>query len=66
MQLRRHPRQFLPLKDRLALWATETLKLANSLPPGPKRDHLLRKARQGDTASHLKDWANSPGLQPPK
>jgi hypothetical protein len=34
--------------------------------PGPERDELLRKLRQAETAMHLEDWANSPGLQPPK
>jgi hypothetical protein len=31
-----------------------------------ERDDVLRKARQADTAAHLDDWANSPGLQAPK
>jgi hypothetical protein len=66
MTERRRFKQFLPLQERLALWAAETLKLANKLPPGPKRDELIRKARQADTASHLDDWANSSGLQSPK
>ena len=26
----------------------------------------LRRARQADTASHLDEWINSAGLQPPK
>jgi hypothetical protein len=26
----------------------------------------IKKMRQADTASHLEDWANSSGLQPPK
>jgi hypothetical protein len=26
---------------------------------------LLKKVSQADTAAHLDDWANSPGLQPP-
>jgi hypothetical protein len=26
---------------------------------------LVRKADQADTAAHLDDWVNSPGLQPP-
>ena len=26
----------------------------------------LKKARQADTAAHLDEWANSPGLMPPK
>lgn len=36
-----------------------------SCPRGPVREALLKKARQADTASHLDDWANSTGLQPP-
>jgi len=66
MQLRRHSRQSMPLKERLALWATKTRKLADKLPPGPKREDLIKKARQADTASHLNDWAYSSGLRAPK
>jgi hypothetical protein len=36
------------------------------LPPGPRRDKLLKKIRQLETASHISEWLNSPGLQPPK
>jgi hypothetical protein len=36
------------------------------LPPGPQRDGLLKKIRQLETASHISEWLNSPGLQPPK
>jgi hypothetical protein len=39
---------------------------AAELRPSAERDHLLRRARQADTASHIDDWANSPGLRPPK
>jgi hypothetical protein len=53
------------LQDRLAAWAEEIREQAAKLPPGPERDALLKKLRQADTASHLDDWANSPGLQPP-
>jgi hypothetical protein len=35
------------------------------LPPGSARDALLKKARQADTAAHISDWAESPGLKPP-
>jgi hypothetical protein len=27
---------------------------------------LIRRARQAETALHLNEWVNSPGLQPPK
>lgn len=39
---------------------------AAELPAGRDRDELLKKVRQAETAMHLEDWANSPGLQPPK
>jgi hypothetical protein len=36
------------------------------LPLGRERDELLKKLRAAETAMHLKDWAESPGLQAPK
>jgi hypothetical protein len=65
----KQPRRFPPnisLKDRLASFAKEAREKAFHLKPGPEQDALLKKARQADTAAHLDDWANSPGLQPPK
>jgi len=66
MQRRRRFKQFLSLQDRLSAWAEQVRGQANHLPPGPERDALLKKARQADTAAHLGEWANSPGLQSPK
>jgi hypothetical protein len=66
MTTRRRSKQTQSLGDRLASFAKEVRDEAASLPPGSERDELLRKARQADTAVHLDDWANSPGLQPPK
>jgi hypothetical protein len=63
---RRRSKQIEPLQDRIASFARETKEKASQLPPGPERDALLKKARLADTASHVEDWANSPGLQPPK
>ena len=40
-------------------------KKASQLKPGPKRDDLLKKAQQIDTARHINEWLNS-GLQAPK
>lgn len=37
-----------------------------TLKPGIEQDELLRKARRADTASHLDEWINSSGLQPPR
>jgi hypothetical protein len=33
---------------------------------GPKKDELLEKIRQLETAAHIHEWLSSPGLQPPK
>ena len=66
MQRRRRFKQILSLQDRLTAWADQVRRHAEKLPPGPERDALLKKARQADTASHIDEWANSSGLQPPK
>ena len=65
MKRRRRFQQTISLKDRLASFAKEVREKAALLRPGPEKDALLRKARQADTAAHLEDWANSPGLRPP-
>ena len=66
MQRRRRFNQTTSLKDRLALFAEEMREKASRLKPGPERDALLQKVSQADTAAHLHEWVNSPGLQPPK
>ena len=63
---RRHFKQVTSLKERLMVFAKGARKKASSLPPGPERDEMLRKASRADTAAHLDDWANSPELQPPE
>jgi hypothetical protein len=63
---RRRLKQIQSIKERLMLFAKEARTRADALPPGLVKDELLRKARQADTASHLDDWVNSRGLQPPK
>jgi len=65
MMKRRRFKQSLSLKDRLASFAMDARRRAGELPPGPVKDDLLRKARQADMATHLDEWVNSPGLQPP-
>lgn len=66
MQKRRRFKQTTSLKERLAEEATRLRAQAKLLPPGPKREDLLRKARQDEAASHMSEWLNSPGLQPPR
>jgi hypothetical protein len=63
---RRRFKQNITLEDRLTAWANEVRDRAKKLPPGPERDTMLKKASQADVASHLDEWANSPGLQPLK
>ena len=63
---RRRFKQTESLKERLASFAKEVRAKADHMPCGRERDELLKKASRAETASHLDDWANSPGLQPPK
>jgi hypothetical protein len=58
--------QGITVRDRLAHEADRLRQQARTLPAGKKRDALLRKARQLDTASHIDEWLSSPGLQAPK
>jgi hypothetical protein len=63
---RRDSKQKITLQDLLSAWANDVRKRAARLPPGREREDMLRKASQADTASHLDDWVNSPGLRSPK
>jgi hypothetical protein len=63
---RRRFKQQTSLQDRLATFAKLARERALLLQPGAERDELLRKARQADTAAHLNEWTNSPGLRPPE
>jgi len=65
MLRRRRIKQTVSFQDRLAAWAKGVRDDAGKLPPGPEREAALKRARQADTAFHLDDWCNSPGLQPP-
>lgn len=52
--------------ERLMESAQQARAEADTLPPGPVRRELLRRAREAETAAHLNDWLTSPGLQSPK
>ena len=57
----------LTFKQQLAAEAMRFREAAEKEPPGTMaRELLLRRARQAETASHIKDWLTSPGLTPPK
>lgn len=64
-QRRNRIKHIASFEDRLAGEAGRLKEQARVLPPGKGRDHLMRKARQTETASHISSWLSSPGLQPP-
>jgi hypothetical protein len=66
MSTRRRFKQVNSLKDRLMQEAESLRQQAQQMPPGVRRDELLRKAREAETAARVDDWLASPGLQPPK
>jgi hypothetical protein len=66
MTERRRFRQTASLKDRLISFANDMRGKAEATSSEAEREDLLRKARRADTASHIDEWANSPGLRPPK
>jgi len=66
MQTRRRVKQTETLECRLSDEAEKLRKEARGTPPGIERERLIKQARQAETASHLSEWLNSPGLHPPK
>jgi hypothetical protein len=54
------------VQERVSAWAAQLRAQAAQLPPGPKRDGLLMKAREADMSARINGWINSRGLQPPK
>jgi hypothetical protein len=66
MTQRRCIKHSTSFEERLAKEAERLKEQAKELPPGKDRELLLRKARQANTAAHITEWLNSPGLQPPK
>jgi len=61
----RRPKHVSSPKDRLAQEAVHLRDQAGGMPPGIRRDELLRKARQIEIATHIDGWLRSPGLQRP-
>jgi hypothetical protein len=56
----------LTFKQRLAQEALRFKEAAEKERPGTlARELLLRRARQAETASHISEWLNSPGLARP-
>lgn len=65
MKKRRRFKQTSTLKERLMAFAEDVREQASSLPPGPEREDLLKRAGRADTAAHIDEWVNSSGLQSP-
>jgi len=63
---RRRFKGLVSLDQRLAEEVQRLQGEAMSVPPGIERDHLIRRARQAETASHINAWLSSPGAQAPK
>jgi hypothetical protein len=66
MPPRRHFTQMPTLEYRLTMEAANLRKQAEGLPPGVRREELMRKPSQVETASHMSEWLSSPKLQPLK
>jgi len=66
MVSRRRFKQTDVLEERLAGEAIRLREEAKAMQPGPKREILLRRARQCETGAHMSEWLRSSGLPPPK
>jgi len=65
MRTRRRFKQSKTLSERLADEAARCREEARALAPGRRRELLLRKARQDETAMQVDAWLHSPGLRTP-
>jgi hypothetical protein len=63
---RRRFTQETPLDQRLDDHAKRLRKEAKGTPTGIKRDDLIRRARQAETAARMSEWLSKPGIQPPQ
>jgi hypothetical protein len=63
---RNRKRPQVSFKDRVLSFAREAREKAALLPPCEAREDLLKRVLHADTAAHMDDWLNAPGLQPPK
>lgn len=59
----KHERSF---EERLLGAAREAREAARRLPPGKKRETLLRSARDTEAAAGINKWISSPGLELPE
>jgi hypothetical protein len=62
---RRRFKQTLSLEERLVEDIEQLREQAKMLPPGHRRNEVLRRIRQNETAADVCEWLRSPGLRPP-
>lgn len=63
---RKRVKHELSFEDRLLGAARDAREAARRLPPGKKREMLLRAARESETAARINRWISSPGLRSPE
>lgn len=62
---RRRVKQTHSLEERLADEAMRLRAQARTMPPCARKEAMLRRARQDETAADLTEWLMSPGLRAP-
>jgi hypothetical protein len=65
MLKRRRFKQTQSLSERLVQDVEHLKTQLATLPPGPERDHIIKRIRQNEAAANIDQWLSSPGLQPP-
>jgi hypothetical protein len=63
---RKRVKHVLTFEERLLDTARQAREAARKLPPGKKREILLRSARDSEAAAEINRWISSPGLRSPK
>jgi len=64
--MRHHQSDPHSFEDQIAAEKARLEAELSHVPHGLKRDELLKRMRQLETAAHVNEWLSSPGLQPPK
>lgn len=62
---RRRFKQTQSLQARLQAFARDARAKASAMPSCARRDDLLKRAGQAETAAHIDEWISSPELQEP-
>jgi hypothetical protein len=65
-QARKRIKHESTFEERLLGAARQAREAARTLPPGKKRETLLRSARENEIVAVINRWLTSPGLKPPE